>query len=84
MNRKHRATLARIFGNPAPANLPWQDIEALFAALGARISEGSGSRVRVELKGVRYVFHRPHPRPETSKGAVRAVRRLLESVGVKP
>jgi hypothetical protein len=61
-----------------------RDVEALFLALGAEISEGSGSRVRVALKDVRAVFHRPHPRKETNKGAVKSVRRFLEAAGVKP
>jgi hypothetical protein len=30
------------------------------------------------------VFHRPHPQPETKKGAVEAVRQFLMSAGVKP
>jgi hypothetical protein len=30
------------------------------------------------------VFHRPHPRPETNKGAVDAVRQFLIHAGVKP
>ncbi len=33
--------------------------------MGAEITEGRGSRVRVALKGVRAVFHRPHPEKET-------------------
>jgi len=56
----------------------------LFIALGAEISEGNGSRVRVALKDVRAVFHRPHPRKETYKGAVKSVCRFLEVAGVKP
>ena len=84
MNRKHRATLAKIFARPVPAHLAWRDIEALLRALDAMISEGAGSRVRVELNGVRAVFHRPHPRPEAKKGAVRAVRIFLQNAGVKP
>ena len=61
-----------------------KDVETLFIALGAEITEGSGSRVRVALKDVRAVFHRPHPRKETNKGAVKSVRRFLEAAGVKP
>jgi hypothetical protein len=33
----------------------WSDIEALFRACGAEISEGSGSLVRIGLNGVRAV-----------------------------
>lgn len=84
MNRKHRATLARIFARQVPADLAWRDIEALFRALGATIEAGSGSRVAVKLNEVRAVFHRPHPDPATRKGAIRAVRIFLEHAGVKP
>ncbi len=84
MDNKHRKTLEAIFEKPERANIAWRDIEALFNALGAEISEGNGSRVRVALKDVRAVFHRPHPQKETNKGAVKSVRRFLESAGVKP
>ncbi len=84
MDRKHRKTLEAIFEKPERANIAWRDIETLFIALGAEVSEGSGSRVRVALKDVRAVFHRPHPRKETNKGAVKSVRRFLEAAGVKP
>jgi hypothetical protein len=30
------------------------------------------------------VFHRPHPRKETDKGAVVSMQRFLENAGVKP
>ena len=36
------------------------------------ISEGKGSRVRIALKGIRAVFHRPHPGKETDKGALKS------------
>ena len=84
MDSKHRKTLEAIFEKPERANIAWRDIETLFIALGAEVSEGSGSRVRVALKDVRAVFHRPHPRKETNKGAVKSVRRFLEAAGVKP
>jgi hypothetical protein len=84
VDRKHRKTLEAIFEKPERANIAWRDVETLFIALGAEISEGSGSRVRVAFKDVRAVFHRPHPRKETNKGAVRSVRRFLEAAGVKP
>ncbi len=84
MDRKHRKTLEAIFEKPERANIEWREVEALFIALGAEISEGNGSRVRVALKDVRAVFHRPHPRKEANKGAVKSVRRFLESAGGKP
>lgn len=55
----------------------------LLVNLGADITEGRGSRVRIALYGIRAVFHRPHPNRETDKGALQSVRRFLESAGVK-
>ena len=84
MDSKHQKTLEAIFERPERANIPWRDIEALLIALGAEITEGNGSRRRVALKGVRAVFHRPHPQKETDKGAVRSMRRFLVEAGVTP
>ncbi|WP_027396251.1 type II toxin-antitoxin system HicA family toxin [Anaerovibrio lipolyticus] len=82
MNKKNIATLNDIFFNPVKAGIKWSDIEALFISLGATITEGNGSRVRVLLNGERAVFHRPHPENTTDKGAVKAVRRFLKNSGV--
>jgi len=73
-----------IFADPIRANVLWLDIESLLVHLGAEISEGSGSRLRVALNGVRAVFHRPHPAKETDKGALRSVRAFLIHAGVQP
>jgi len=84
VDSKHQKTLEAIFEKPERANILWRDVEALLIALGAEITDGNGSRRRVVLNGVRAVFHRPHPRKETDKGAVKSVRRFLEAAGVKP
>ncbi|WP_417538307.1 type II toxin-antitoxin system HicA family toxin [Marinomonas sp.] len=84
MNKKHRKTLLTIFKDPVSGSIVWTDIEALFRALGGDVSEGSGSRIRVLLNDVGMVFHRPHPRKETDKGAVKSVRNFLKRAGVKP
>lgn len=84
MRGRHRNTLEAIFADPVRANVPWADVEALFAAAGASISQGRGSRLRVSLNGADAVFHRPHPRKETDKGALRSVRRFLREAGVVP
>ncbi|WP_259345796.1 type II toxin-antitoxin system HicA family toxin [Neisseria dentiae] len=59
-------------------------MEVLFVELGAEIQEREGSRVAVILFGQVKVFHRPHPSPDTDKGAVASVRKWLEENGVKP
>jgi hypothetical protein len=84
MSKKHRRTLQAIFVEPIRANVNWADIEAMLSALGAEISEGKGSRVRIALNNVRAVFHRPHPRKETDKGALRSMRRFLKEAGFTP
>lgn len=81
---RHQTTLAAIFREPLRSNIPWKDIENLLLYLGAEISEGRGSRLRVSLNGIRAVFHRPHPQKETDKGAVKAVRRFLLTAGITP
>ena len=83
MNAKHKKTLEKVFEAPVNPSIPWKDIEALFLALGAEISEGRGSRVRIALNGIRAVFHRPQPQKETDKGAVVSVGRFLKEAGVK-
>lgn len=84
MNQKHRRTLEAVFEDPVRSNVAWRDIEAMLLAVGAEISEGAGSRLRVALNGVRAVFHRPHPKKETDKGAVKSMRRFLVEAGVTP
>jgi hypothetical protein len=84
VDSKHQKTLEAIFERPERSNIAWRDIEALFVALGAQVTEGSGSRVRVALKDVRAVFHRPHPLKEANKATIKSVRRFLEAAGVKP
>jgi len=84
MKRKNIKTLERIFCRPVSANIRWSDIEALLLDLGASIEEREGSRVHVDLFGQDRIFHRPHPSPNTDKGAVASLRKWLEQNGVKP
>ena len=84
MASKHVRILKQIFEDPTRSDIPWRDIESMLKAEGAEISEGSGSRVRIVLNGVRAVFHRPHPKKETDKGAVKSMRRFLKEAGVRP
>ena len=84
MKAKHRKILAQLFAQPVSGTIQWRDIEALLVALGAQIGEAEGSRVAVRLFGDRRVFHRPHPSPDTDKGAVASIRKWLEENGVVP
>ena len=84
MKRKHQKTLDAIYARPVSANIQWRDIEALFVELGAEISEREGSRIAVVLFDEVRVFHRPHPSPDTDKGAVASIRKWFEQHGVGP
>ena len=81
---KHQKTLRAIFANPVRSNINGADIESLLMALGAERDEGSGSRIRFALNGIRATIHRPHPQKETGRGAVKSVRRFLEEGGIRP
>jgi hypothetical protein len=82
MKPKHQKTLELIFSRPVSGNIKWVDIERLFIALGAEVSEREGSRVAVFLFNEVRIFHRPHPTPDTDKGAVISIRKWLEMHGV--
>jgi len=49
MKRKHQKTVEQIYKRPTSANIQWNDIEALFVALGAKVTERN--------KGVKYNIH---------------------------
>ena len=84
VNNAHRKTLAAVYARPTRADVRWSDIESLVRAAGGEIHERAGSRVAMALNGVVAVFHLPHPKPVTNKGAVDAVRRFLDTAGVTP
>jgi hypothetical protein len=69
---------------PPPCGLKWLAVESIIRALGGEIKEGRGSRARFLLRGKIARFHRPHPSPDTDRGAVVNLREWLESIGVDP
>lgn len=83
LKKKHLKTLKSVFKTPVQSNVKWSDVEKLLTALDADISEGDGSRVRIALNGMKAVFHRPHPKKETDKGALISMRRFLTNAGVR-
>lgn len=81
---RHEKTLDAIFATPTRANIAWNDIESLLKSLGAEVTEGRGSRVRMRLSGAKAVFHRPHPQRNAGKPTVESVRRFIEAAGRAP
>lgn len=84
MNGKQRKTLVAIFRDPVSGTMEWVAIESLLVAVGCRIIEGSGSRVRFEKDGEVESFHRPHPAKEAKRYQVRAARAFLIRLGIEP
>jgi HicA toxin of bacterial toxin-antitoxin, len=84
MNSKQAKTLKAIFTDPVSGTIAWDSIESLFVAVGCKMIEGNGSRVRFEKDGAIESFHRPHPSKEAHRYQVRAARAYLTRLGVKP
>lgn len=84
MNSRQRHTLEVIFADPVSGTIEWAAIESLLVAVGCKVIEGSGSRVRFEREGEMENFHRPHPAKEAKRYQVRAARAYLIRLGVTP
>ena len=77
MNRKQRNTYEALFAEPIRRNLAWSDVVSLIKALGGKVVQGEGSRVRFDLKGISLNIHSPHPQKELKRYQVKAVRDFL-------
>lgn len=84
MYSRHAKTLMAVFTDPVSPQIEWQAVEALLIAVGCRLIEGAGSRVRFERDGVVASFHRPHPAKEAKRYQVRDARDFLRKIGVTP
>ncbi|OYY95124.1 MAG: pilus assembly protein HicB [Hydrogenophilales bacterium 28-61-23] len=85
MKAKHAKTLRAIFTKPTPlASIVFADIETLVVALGGEVREGAGSRVELEIDGVRVFPHRLHPGKETPKYMIEEIRGWLAGLGRNP
>lgn len=81
MNSAHKKTLDKIAAKPERGDVKWSDVEKLLLALGCREIKGDGSRVRfVAPQGTVLLMHRPHPRPDMDKGAVKSLRNFLKEI----
>lgn len=78
MNRKQRRTIEKIIEKPTRSDIKWPEVESLLLSLGATTSEGSGSRINIELNGHDITIHKPHPRPEIKKYIIDYLRDFLK------
>ena len=84
MNAKQAKTLKAVFADPVSRTLDWSEIENLLVAIGCRVVEGNGSRVRFECRDRVAMFHRPHPAKEAKVYQVKGARKFLEMLEVMP
>jgi hypothetical protein len=84
MNSKQRKALLAVFRTPVSATIAWADVEALLIAVGCKVVEGGGSRVRFVKDEEVENFHRPHPAKEAKRYQVEAARQYLIRLGVRP
>jgi HicA toxin of bacterial toxin-antitoxin, len=82
MNNRQRKTLEAVFAEPTKNNIAWADIEALLVAVGCKVIEGSGSRVKFQHERGIYLAYRPHPQKETEQYVVKYAGTFLIEIGV--
>ena len=78
MNKKQRKTYEAIFATPIRRNIVWEEVVSLIEAMGGKVSQGSGSRVRFSMNGVSLNIHSPHPQKELKRYQVKDVRTFIE------
>jgi hypothetical protein len=79
MRKRERAVLEQI--DRLNGGLHWSKVESLLRKLGAEVMQGRGSAINVELNGVMFHAHLPHPRPECGVGLVKRLRLFLRKTG---
>lgn len=84
MNRRQNRVLQAVFTDPVSGTIQWASIESLLVAVGCKVIEGQGSRVRFEMGNIVATFHRPHPAKEAKYYQVRDARAFLNKLGVRP
>ena len=84
MNSKQQKILKSLFENPIKKTIKWVDVEKLIIAVGGKIEQGNGSRVRITIDDQSLNIHTPHPAKELKPYQVRAIQQLLIDRGIQP
>lgn len=84
MNNRQRKTLEAIFTRPVPTDLTWGELESLLLSVGAKKTEGNGSRVRFELGNTDIFLHKPHNPNALREYQVKLAREFFEKTGIRP
>ena len=84
MSRHHANLIRSIFHDPPSGNLHWREVEALLKHVGASLEPISGARLRVRLKRMEDVLHRPHHSNVLDARSLLHLRGFLARAGVTP
>lgn len=82
MNHKHRKVLQAIFAHPASGNLDFKDVAHMLESLGADVSNKSGNRVGITLKG--HTVAVTHAHHELPRDEVTQIKKFLSTCGINP
>jgi hypothetical protein len=83
MNKKQRKTYEAIFAVPIKRNIVWNEVLSLIEAMGGKVTQGDGSRVRFSMNGLSLNIHSPHPQKELKRYQVKDVRTFIERAEIK-
>lgn len=80
MNKKKLAQFEQLLDDPAETRITWAEAIGLLKSAGAVVNS-KNDRVRVVLKDVRAILHRPTAESELSIGSAHALRRIFLTCG---
>jgi len=82
MSHKHEQLLRSIFADPPSNNIHWREVESLLLHVGGEIENLSGARLRVKIKHVETILHRPHHSNTLDRQGIKHLREFLAHAGV--
>lgn len=80
LNSGNRKVLDKLFQNPKPSNIRFEEAMKVFKAMGAevkKLGKTSGSRFGVLYAGKMMVLHKPHPESTLEGGRIMSIRQYL-------
>jgi len=82
MSHKHEQLLRTIFTDPPSNNIHWREVESLLNHVGAEMENIPGARLRVKIKRMETILHRPHHSNTLDRQGIKHLREFLARAGV--
>ncbi len=82
MSHKHEQLLRTIFTDPPSNNIHWREVESLLNHVGAEMENIPGARLRVKIKRMETILHRPHHSNTLDRQGIKHLREFLARSGV--